>query len=936
MYAWHTLQQYTQFDRRWFESAGRYLPDGTHLAVYRGLMPDGWTLRRQGPWYLADPADRDIPPQGWKLHVSARPEESAEVLRRTIPVLRDTGTSFKFLLDPRSVAITNGKSAARASSGKFITVYPRSLDRFREIGDELTRVLKEFAGPYLLSDRRYPGSTCVFYRYGGFLANPRVEPNGMRKQLIVAPDGTPEPDQRQPYWDPPAWVTDPFPPDDDTDDTPLAGRFTVREALSFSNQGGVYLATDSETGADVVLKEARPHVLVGPTRRPAIDVLEHEYRVLCRLADTGYFVRPVTFFREWDHAFLVEEYLDAQKLSQYSIATNPLYDLNPAPERLREYYGRMRDLWRQIAAAIAAAHERDIVLGDLSFNNVLVADGGSTVRIIDLEAATADDGLPGLGIYSIGLSSPRMIETRVYDRANDYHALGAFMFGSVMVANSLVGFHRPAWRGYLRALANDLALPGELVTLIVDLVDPTATTAPDPDQVRARIDALPFNALPFDALPFDALPFDALPFDRPDTWRAPVPLSRPAVSPPAFGGLRDEVERTVAGAVRYLETVADPHRADRLFPADLSVFETNPLSVAFGAAGVLYAQQRITGTAPGHLVGWALARDPRSDAYPPGLYLGQAGIAWVLAELGHGEVAEALIRRAGDHPLRTESWDVLHGDAGYGLAAIQLARRLGVPGLLDDAVAAGEQLARAGVRDERGVHWPGRDGRVRVGYGHGASGIALFLLYLHLVTGDERWYDLGRAGLAFDLSHGVHHDERLWLFPRFASTDPEDGKILRNYWDEGTAGVTTTALRYLAARPDPELAALVPQLLVDSCRKYTVFPQLFHGLAGLGNVLLDGYELLGEERYAAEAWRTAEGVLLHRVDRDEGVVFPGEQALRECADYATGSAGVALFLHRLTVARPGGRSNFNFVLDDLLPAGPCSPAGPRSPAGSCP
>src|SRR5438105_14906161 len=106
-----------------------------------------------------------------------------------------------------------------------------------------------------------------------------------------------------------------------------------------------------------------------------------------------------------------------------------------------------------------------------------------------------------------------MIETRVYDRANDYHALGAFMFGSVMVANGLVGFHRPAWPGYLRALANDLALPEELVALIVDLVDPTATMAPDPVQVRARIDALPF--------------------DQPDTWRVPVPLSRPAVSPPA-------------------------------------------------------------------------------------------------------------------------------------------------------------------------------------------------------------------------------------------------------------------------------------------------------------------------------------------------------------------------------------------------------------------
>ncbi|GAA2670248.1 hypothetical protein GCM10010400_34400 [Streptomyces aculeolatus] len=51
----------------------------------------------------------------------------------------------------------------------------------------------------------------------------------------------------------------------------------------------------------------------------------------------------------------------------------------------------------------------------------------------------------------------------------------------------------------------------------------------------------------------------------------------------------------------------------------------------------------------------------------------------------------------------------------------------------------------------------------------------------------------------------------------------------------------------------------------------------------------------------------------------EGAGFPGEQVVRESADFATGTAGVALFLDRLLGSGTGRRDNFNFVVDELLP-----------------
>lgn len=143
--------------------------------------------------------------------------------------------------------------------------------------------------------------------------------------------------------------------------------------------------------------------------------------------------------------------------------------------------------------------------------------------------------------------------------------------------------------------------------------------------------------------------------------------------------------------------------------------------------------------------------------------------------------------------------------------------------------------------------------------------------------------------------------------------------MLKSYWDAGSAGVLTTLVRYLAVSEDPELEAWVALLQPDVARKYVVFPQLFHGLAGLGNSLLDLWEYRRRVSALDDAWRVAEGVLLFGIERSEGVAFPGEQAIRESGDFATGSAGVGLFLHRLLQADKGIRqSSFNFAVDELI------------------
>ncbi|MFG2692668.1 class III lanthionine synthetase LanKC [Kitasatospora sp. NPDC048407] len=913
MLSWQSLQYYLQFDRRWYETAERHRPAPAHLAAFRELVPDGWATRRRGLWFIADPPGRNTPAQGWKLHVTAAAGESEEVLRLALPVLFAHNVAFKFLIDPWSVELTSGKTFSRTASGKFITVYPADDAEFHAVGKELAEALEGRTGPYILSDRRWPGSTAVYYRYGGFAAIKRLRADGINDLMIATPDGTLVPDVRNPYFETPPWVTDPFPPEQAEEEEALNGRYVVTGALMFGNRGGVYLATDRETDAQVVLKEARPGVLVGRPGRAATEVLEKEYQVLSELADTGYYVKPLDFFHEAGHAFLVEEYVDGPHYSRNCIATNPVITGKLDGESLRTYYRTQRALWRQIAEAVAAAHRRGILLGDLSYTNVHITKDGRAV-LLDLEAAVREGIDPHLGVHTIGLASPRLRATNRYDRANDWHCLGALIFSSVMVVNNTIGFHRPAQERFLDALTEDLALPAELASLIRDLTDPEAVDGDfDPDELLKRIDALPF--------------------DDPALWASPVPLTEPADrryrDHEALPGLRDaDLAATVEGIAAEIEAAADAQRADRLFPSNPLVHQTNPLSLAYGATGILYGLHRLRGSVPDRLLGWALAKDVDPAAYPPGLYLGQSGLAWAFDALGHPAVARALMASARRHPLRNALPGILHGTAGHGLAALHLWHRQHDPELLADAVADGEHLAATAVHGPDGPHWPqpivGDDRlHTRLGHGHGGSGIALFLLYLHLATGEERWYTLGRAALGHDLAHAATLPGGTLGFP--SRTGPAEGRtILRNYWDEGTAGVSVAVVRYLTVRPDDEqLAAVTEDLLRDSARRYAVFPHLAHGLAGLGNVLLDAGELLGEQRWLDEARRVADGILLSRIEQDGeipgGIGFPGEQALRESCDLATGSIGVALFLDRLRLARPGTRTDFHFTVDGLLP-----------------
>jgi lantibiotic modifying enzyme len=290
-----------------------------------------------------------------------------------------------------------------------------------------------------------------------------------------------------------------------------------------------------------------------------------------------------------------------------------------------------------------------------------------------------------------------------------------------------------------------------------------------------------------------------------------------------------------------------------------------------------------------------LAQPLGVDRYPPGLYVGLAGIARAFAWFGHHDRADDALRLAYTSPLLFDEVGISHGIAGWGLASLSAYAETGNATHLDHAVRGGERLLEVAIADaEGGRHWTSpSDGQTYIGYAHGTSGIAGFLLNLSIATGDPRFRSAAIDGIEFTLRHAYGDDRKLQWFSHVG------GRVVYPYWRHGTAGVATSLLRFYDALRDERYLSAARRAAAGLRMLFSSFPGQFDGMSGVGEFLLDMYDITGEGHYHRMAVELAEGVLCFRVETDGGVSFPGRALLRLSTDHAFGSAGTGAFLQRI-------------------------------------
>jgi serine/threonine-protein kinase len=206
------------------------------------------------------------------------------------------------------------------------------------------------------------------------------------------------------------------------------GHYEIVEKLGEGGMGAVYRARDTTLGRDVALK-LLPHA--ASENRDKIERLEREARLLASLNHPG--IATLHGLEETNGLkYLVMEIVPGETLA-VRIARGPL--------KLEECL----EVFREIAEALEAAHEKGIIHRDLKPANVIVGSDGR-VKMLDFGLAkalveeTADSGLSssptrareatehGIVLGTALYMSPEQARGKKLDRRTDIWSFGCVLF----------------------------------------------------------------------------------------------------------------------------------------------------------------------------------------------------------------------------------------------------------------------------------------------------------------------------------------------------------------------------------------------------------------------------------------------------------------------------------------------------------------------------
>ncbi|MGW0182501.1 class III lanthionine synthetase LanKC [Nocardia sp. NPDC003345] len=805
------------------------------------LDMSGWVNSRHDIWLgWKPPRTVESLESGWKVHVSGTIQDSHETLDVVAGICVNLGIPFKHTYDEFCFIWLHHKYASRAQSGKFVTIYPPDAAASGELMDRLEVGLGPREAPYVLSDRRFGSSRAIHYRYGAHREVVRFDPaTGAKIRMFRDRNGVLKADERHPKFLLPIGIDDPFRhkfrPAECQRSSELFENYTFEEAIRHSNGGGAYSATDRRSGSRVFIKEARAHTGLTWDRLTAKDRLRKEFRIIKQLngADPGICPRPLAHLSEWEHEYLVTEWIEGITLHRWVLDNMPLIRFEPDLDESANYYTKCLDILEQLSELVARVRALGMRFGDLNPNNVLL-DADGVARLIDFEAATSLDEEPA----RMGTPGFVPVDRPVGDRVDiDDYALSAIARFMLYPVFDLMERNPAFWSAARRDARLVVRIPEELWQAAGRYVAPASWPNSDAD----------------------------------------VPAARSSSTADFAGDAEAWANELTCG----IGAAFDPDGEHWRFPPSYQGIRSNTVCFAYGTAGVLGTLAlRGRDVSEAHVD--LLVRDAElgAEGYDDSLFFGSAGIAATLAGFGRLEEAQRVLRAGPEAPGALPG-SLATGSTGRGLVYLDLYCRTGDVEWLRRSEVLADISVKAARENAEVLHDSSRLGLM---YGH--TGVALFLHAIWAVTKDEAYRQAGRVLLHRDLLARMPMDDG-----SISISDRVDGRRAMPYLSEGSAGVGTVALLYAAGEEKGGLIAdSLPGFERDAFKLFTYNAGLYSGLAGL---LLFQNELRSRGGSRPDRLQTIGRALeKYLVPRGDHYMVLGDGGTRFSADVWSGSAGV--------------------------------------------
>jgi serine/threonine protein kinase len=838
---------------------------------------------------------------GWKIHISSIPTEVKKLLAIVVPLLRESGASFKITADESALRLLNEGALGATQIGKFMTIYPSSDEDSHHLAEKLIEITRGFRGPAVVTDRQL--GDVVYTRYGGF--NPLIirDRFGQVMRYISNPDGSLRKDSYSVPFVAPDGVQNPF-----SDIVSPATDFRVAaeknrlfgpgflfiEMLKSNPKGSVFLALDLRSRDQVglkVIKEGRKHCLSDQFGRDMRSRLQHQEALHRTLHSTVPVPVTGSYFEVAGNGYLPMQYIESSGLG---FSENRSFGSLSAGER--------RTILLQLintVTAVEALHSAGYIHRDLTVSNIRVSNDES-IFLLDLELAYEVSGKESPFSHGTpGFMSPQQAAGETPHFADDIYALGCVMAAVLSHLDPRrVLFAREQQR--VQQLLYLTGAPKELCILIAQCLGHSRDSRPSLVAVRGTLEHLVSRG-------FAALPSNQSSSDK---------------------NVRDQAKRFLSGATRgLLDNVLVNEHGLWVSPAISSGAEINVRSVSDyvlyrstsrGVAGVIYVLARLSRLGAEletcrqrveYAIDWLLGHNPTQDYQLPGLHFGEAGVALAIAEasftglIESGPWLDSYLSGALAGPL---DWpDVTHGAAGQGIAVLACADLLGQDNLLDLSHRCAEYLISSQDTDggwslPAGVD--GLEGTRYTGFAHGVAGITYFLAEYSQRFQDVNAERAWRAGAE-------------WLIQRAQATDSgglqwpmKDGGVeCWEWWCHGAPGIALTFLKLFEVSVEARYAQIARKALethpVDF--RFSNLSQC-HGLSGLGEMYLEAAQVLGEDEWYQRAFHVGRVLLqLARETKAGEVTWLVEDPNNPTGDLMVGSGGVAHFLLRLSSPHSG-------------------------------
>jgi serine/threonine protein kinase len=200
----------------------------------------------------------------------------------------------------------------------------------------------------------------------------------------------------------------------------LAGRYRIDKLIGRGGMGLVYLAQDTVTDREIVIKLLAPQWMED---RTAVQRFDREGQRLAQLAHPNV-VKLYECGHDRGQTFIAMEYLDGEPLRRYLKRRGrlPLAEFTP--------------IAAQILAAVAYAHDRGIMLRDIKPANIMLCekDGKANfVKLLDFGLAKLVDGddeetTKSHVIGTAGYLAPEQIKGDPCDVRVDVYAIGVLLY----------------------------------------------------------------------------------------------------------------------------------------------------------------------------------------------------------------------------------------------------------------------------------------------------------------------------------------------------------------------------------------------------------------------------------------------------------------------------------------------------------------------------